>query len=60
MALTPRARSFSPAASINSPQLLMLSGIGDPEELRAVGIAVRVALQASARNLQDHISAAMA
>ena len=26
---------------INSPQLLMLSGIGDPDELRAHGIAIR-------------------
>jgi choline dehydrogenase len=29
---------------INSPQLLMLSGIGDPDELRTQGIDVRVAL----------------
>ena len=29
---------------INTPQLLMLSGIGDPAELKAVGIDARVAL----------------
>ncbi len=29
---------------INSPQLLMLSGVGDPDQLRAHGIEVRVAL----------------
>jgi 4-pyridoxate dehydrogenase len=45
---------------INSPQLLMLSGIGDPEALRPHGIAVRVALPGVGRNLQDHISAAVA
>jgi 4-pyridoxate dehydrogenase len=42
---------------INSPQLLMLSGIGDPAELAAHGIAVRVPLPGVGKNLQDHISA---
>jgi len=42
---------------INSPQLLMLSGIGDPDELRSHGIAVKVALPGVGKNLQDHISA---
>ena len=41
---------------INSPQLLMLSGIGDPEQLRAHGIDVRVPLPGVGRNLQDHPS----
>ena len=41
---------------INSPQLLMLSGIGDPSELAAHGIAVRVALAGVGKNLQDHAS----
>ena len=45
---------------INSPQLLMLSGIGDPEELRAHGIETRVALPGVGKNLQDHISASIA
>jgi choline dehydrogenase/4-pyridoxate dehydrogenase len=45
---------------INSPQLLMLSGIGDPDELRAHGIAVKVALPGVGKNLQDHISASVA
>jgi choline dehydrogenase-like flavoprotein len=31
--------------AINSPQLLMLSGIGDPEELRAHRIPVSIALR---------------
>jgi 4-pyridoxate dehydrogenase len=42
---------------INSPQLLMLSGIGDPAELAAHGIAVAAPLPGVGRNLQDHISA---
>ncbi len=45
---------------INSPQLLMLSGIGDPAELRAHGIAVKAALPGVGKNLQDHISASIA
>jgi 4-pyridoxate dehydrogenase len=45
---------------INSPQLLMLSGIGDPDELRDHGIAVKVALPGVGKNLQDHISASVA
>ncbi len=43
--------------SINSPQLLMLSGIGDPAELKRHGIATKVALAGVGRNLQDHITA---
>jgi 4-pyridoxate dehydrogenase len=43
--------------TINSPQLLMLSGIGDPAELAAHGIRVRVPLPGVGQNLQDHISA---
>ena len=42
---------------VNSPHLLMLSGIGDPDALRAHGLEVRVALRGVGRNLQDHISA---
>ncbi|MFZ0425982.1 MAG: choline dehydrogenase [Xanthobacteraceae bacterium] len=45
---------------INSPQLLMLSGIGEPSELAAHGIGVKVALPGVGKNLQDHISAAIA
>ena len=45
---------------INSPQLLMLSGIGDPDDLKTHGIAPRVALGGVGRNLQDHISSHVA
>jgi choline dehydrogenase-like flavoprotein len=43
--------------SINSPQLLMLSGIGDPDELGAQRIPVRVPLSGVGKNLQDHVAA---
>ena len=41
--------------ALNSPQLLMLSGIGPPAQLRAHGIAVRSALDGVGANLQDHL-----
>ena len=40
----------------NSPQLLMLSGIGGADELREFGIAPRVDLPGVGKNLQDHLS----
>ena len=42
---------------INSPQVLMLSGIGDPDALRAAGIKPQVALRGVGQNLQDHVTA---
>ena len=41
---------------INTPQLLMLSGIGDPAALSQHGIAVKAALPGVGENLQDHVS----
>ena len=41
------------AGAFNTPQLLMLSGIGPPEELARHGIEARVALDGVGRNLQD-------
>lgn len=41
---------------INTPQLLMLSGIGAPEELAAHGIASTVPLPGVGKNLSDHVS----
>jgi choline dehydrogenase len=43
------------AGSINSPQLLQLSGIGDPALLSRFGIQLRLAAPAVGRNLQDHL-----
>jgi 4-pyridoxate dehydrogenase len=48
------------AGAINSPQLLMLSGIGDPDHLRELGIAVSVPRAGVGRNLQDHYSTGLA
>ncbi len=45
--------------AINSPQLLMLSGIGDPDHLRDHGIDVVAALKGVGQNLYDHTSAAL-
>lgn len=42
------------AGAINSPQVLMLSGIGDPEHLGALGIKRTVPLRGVGRNFQDH------
>ena len=39
--------------TFNTPQLLMLSGIGDPEALAGCGIQAVVALPGVGRNLQD-------
>lgn len=41
---------------IDSPKLLMLSGIGDPDQLRALGIGVKVASPGVGANFQDHLS----
>ena len=41
---------------INTPQLLMLSGIGDPAELKRLDVPVKAALPGVGRNLQDHVS----
>jgi len=40
----------------NTPQLMMLSGIGDADHLRTMGIAPKVSLPGVGRNLQDHLS----
>jgi choline dehydrogenase len=42
--------------AINSPQLLMLSGIGDAEHLKEHGIAVVADLKGVGRNMQDHLA----
>ena len=47
------------AGSINSPQLLELSGIGQPEVLQGLGIEVRHPLKGVGENLRDHYSPRM-
>ncbi|MGK2851007.1 MAG: choline dehydrogenase [Candidatus Limnocylindrales bacterium] len=41
--------------AINSPQLLLLSGIGPAEDLEALGIPVATDLPGVGRHLQDHL-----
>jgi choline dehydrogenase len=40
--------------AIDTPRLLMISGVGDPPELKRLGIEVRAALPGAGQNLQDH------
>lgn len=42
--------------AVNSPQLLQLSGIGDPEHLMSLGIKVTAPLKGVGENLQDHLA----
>ncbi len=42
--------------AVNSPQLLMLSGIGAADHLKQFGIAVVIDLRGVGRNLQDHLA----
>jgi choline dehydrogenase-like flavoprotein len=48
------------AGAINSPQLLMLSGIGDPKQLADAGIKPAAALRGVGANLQDHYATMLA
>jgi choline dehydrogenase-like flavoprotein len=43
------------SGAINSPRLLMLSGIGDVDELRKHGISAQHELKGVGKNLQDHL-----
>lgn len=48
------------AGSFNSPKLLMLSGLGDPDDLRPHGIEVVRELRGVGKNLQDHVNISVA
>ena len=41
--------------AINSPQLLQLSGVGNPEHLQPLGIKMVATLKGVGENLQDHL-----
>ena len=45
------------AGAINSPQLLQLSGIGDADQLKPVGVQVVSHLPAVGRGMKDHVAA---
>jgi choline dehydrogenase-like flavoprotein len=54
-----RRETVLSAGSINSPQILMLSGIGPGRLLQQHGIAVRNELAGVGENLQDHLQLRM-
>lgn len=41
--------------AVHSPQILELSGIGNPEVLKAAGVEVKVELPSVGENFQDHV-----
>lgn len=45
------------AGAIGSPQILMLSGVGDPDAIRPHGIEMHTELKGVGKNLQDHLQA---
>ena len=51
-----RRHVISSAGAVNSPRLLLLSGIGEPWHLDAIGVPVRHALAGVGENLRDHYS----
>ena len=55
--VTARKEIILSGGAINSPQILMLSGIGDPAQLSENGIAVVHSLTGVGQNLQDHLQA---
>ncbi len=54
--VTARREVILAGGVINTPQLLMISGIGDPVELGRFGIKTMVASPQVGQNLQDHVS----
>jgi choline dehydrogenase-like flavoprotein len=55
VSLRARREVLLSAGALQSPQLLMLSGIGPADELRRHGIAVAHELPGVGRNLHDHV-----
>ncbi len=55
--VTARREIILCGGAINSPQLLMLSGIGEAEQLAEHGIEVKKDLRGVGKNMQDHLQA---
>ena len=53
--VTARRAVVMAAGAFQSPQLLLLSGIGPAQEIKAHGLEVRHQLDGVGRNLQDHL-----
>ena len=49
-------KSFSAVGTINSPQILLLSGIGPSAHLQEMGLDVVMDLPGVGQNLQDHLA----
>jgi choline dehydrogenase len=47
------------AGAVQSPHILQLSGVGEPEALRAAGVETRHGLPGVGANLQDHLDVAL-
>jgi len=56
---TARREVILAGGAFNTPQLLMLSGVGDPDVLGRCGIPTRAALPGVGRNLQDRYEVAV-
>ncbi len=55
--VTARREIVLSGGAINSPQLLMLSGIGEGDQLSEHGIEVKKDLKGVGKNMQDHLQA---
>ncbi|SNT76226.1 GMC family oxidoreductase [Paracoccus seriniphilus] len=55
--LTARREVILSSGAVGSPQILMLSGIGDDAELRKAGVRPHHHLPGVGKNLQDHLQA---
>lgn len=55
--LTARREVILSAGAIGSPQILMLSGIGDQNDLKPLGIDMVAHVPGVGKNLQDHLQA---
>lgn len=53
--ITARRETIVSAGALHSPQILLLSGIGDKDQLQALGISVAHHLPGVGQNLQEHI-----
>ena len=52
--MTARKEVILSAGVFNTPQLLMLSGIGDSSDLTSLGVVTRVNLPSVGKNMSDH------
>jgi choline dehydrogenase len=57
--VTARKEVILSGGVVASPVLLQLSGIGDPDHLKRIGVPVRHALPGVGRNLRDHYAVRM-